>query len=175
MGFFTGWLTGHILVMDRAITDKPLDNINESPITVNEKIIKEIENFAKRFSGYPLTVSTQTCDNKVYGEAIYYELSYEDTDIVFMVENGSVKMMIGEMLGKTIEEIDKAVLVSFIQLMMYVGRLVYCSVSSKMIGKPTNHRIIKMDDVKEYIEKKTVSNYVEWKAEKGNMAVFVLK
>lgn len=175
VGFFTGWLTGHILVMDRAITDKSLDNINESPITVNEKIIKEIENFAKRFSGYPLTVSTQTYDNKVYGEAIYYELSYEDTDIVFMVENGSVKMIMGEMLGKTIEEIDKAVLVSFIQLMMYVGRLVYCSVSSKMIGKPTNHRIIKMDDVKEYIEKKTVSNYVEWKAEKGNMAVFVLK
>lgn len=175
LGFFTGWLTGHILVMDRAITDKSLDNINTSSISVNEKIIKEAENLSKRFSGYSITVSTQTYDNKIYEEAIYYELSYGDTDVVFMVENESVKKMIGEMLGKTIEVIDKAVLVSFIQFMMYVGRMVYYSVSSKIVSKPDNHRIIKSNDVKEYLEQRIVNNYVEWKAEAGNMAVFVLK
>lgn len=175
LGFFIGWLTGHILVMDRAITDRSLDDINASSNSVNEKIIREIENFSERFLGYPLTVSSQTYDNKIYAEAIYYELSYEDADIVFMVENESAKKMIGEMLGSTIEVIDKAMLVSFIQFMMNVGKMVYYSVSSKIVSKPNNHRIINVNDVKEYLDQKIVNNYVEWKAEKGNMAVFVLK
>lgn len=175
LGFFIGWLTGHILVMDRAITDKSFNNINALPISINEKIIKAIDIFSKRFSGYPLTVSTQIYDNKVYEEAIYYELSYEDADIVFMVEKESIKKMIGEMAGKTIEVIDKPVLITFIQFMMHVGRMVYYSVNSKIVSKPNNHRLIKVNEVKEYLDKKTVNNYVEWKAEKGNMAVFVLK
>lgn len=174
VGFFIGWLTGHILVMDKAITGKTFDDVNTSNISVNDKIIKEIENFSNRFFGYSYTVSTQKYDNNVYEKAIYYELSYEDTDIVFMVENGCVKAMIGEMLGKTIEVIDKAVLVSFIQLMMYVGRAVYYSASTKIVSKPNSHRIIKVNEVREYLEKKTVTNYVEWETGTGNMAVFVL-
>lgn len=175
VGFFTGWLTGHILVMDKAITDHTLDKINASDISVSEKIIKEMDIFSKKILRYPLTVFSLMYDNKVYEESIYYELSYRNTDIVFMAEKGIVKKIVAEMIGETIEVIDKAVLISFIQLMMYAGRLIYYSVSSEIVSKPDCHRIVKSEDVKSLIEGKIIINYVEWKNIEGNMAVFVLK
>ena len=38
VGFFIGWLTGHILIMNRAITDNTLTDINTSDF---EKEIKK--------------------------------------------------------------------------------------------------------------------------------------
>lgn len=173
VGFFSGWLTGHILVMDKAITDSTLRKINALDISVNEKIIKEIADFSQRFSEYRLTVVGQTYDNCVYEDAIYYELTYGDVIVLFMVQNGSVKKIVSEMTGKTVEVIDKSVLISFIQLMMYAGRMVYYSVSAEMTGKPDSHRLIASKDIAKLIENRNLTNYVEWNAENGNMAVWV--
>lgn len=175
IAFFTGWLTGHILVMDRAITDSSFEDINEANISVTEKIIKDIEGFTNRFCNYRFMLSTLSYDGNIYEDAVYYKLTYEAEELLFMTQSEVVKKMVGQMAGKSIESIDKAALISFIQLMLYAGRLVYYSLSAKIADKPESHSIIAAKDAKAYIENKKISNYVEWEAADGKIAIFVLK
>lgn len=71
--------------------------------------------------------------------------------------------------------IDKAALIAYIQIMLSAGRMVYNDISSEMVSKPDKHSIIAANKVKFYLDSKRISNYVEWDAAYGKIAVFVLR
>lgn len=71
--------------------------------------------------------------------------------------------------------IDKAALIAYIQIMLSAGRMVYNDISSEMVSKPDKHSIIAANKVKVYLDSKRISNYVEWDAAYGKIAVFVLR
>ncbi|MDE7225099.1 MAG: hemerythrin family protein [Acetatifactor sp.] len=117
LGFCVGWLNGHILVEDRAITGKiPNKWIHQASEDETESLAKAIiqtlqqlyhakaELVSKHYGGEDFTS----------GSALCYRLSYltqngKKLQVFFLYEEQFVLRMLSELLGKQIHRIDKTV------------------------------------------------------------------
>ncbi len=175
VGFFIGWLTGHILIEDKAITDDTIKLISTSTkLTVSEKIVKDICLLMDEITDCKLNASKKAYEGRVFKEAVYYEMSFDTTHILFMAENSLIRKMVGDVVGEEIAEVDKAVLVSYLQMMQDVGKAVCRCVNDAEAGKTDKHKLVQTQDVLKHLEENKLTNYVLFETDCGNMEVFVL-
>lgn len=116
LGICLGWLTGHIMVEDRAITGKTINKWNK------EKTGEEIEALEKAvtntmqdiFKLQTRTVSEHySCEN--FGNSIIYRLTYRSNEgkriqVFLVLEESLVLRTVGSMLDMQFKKVDKMVI-----------------------------------------------------------------
>lgn len=115
-GISLGWLTGHILIEDRAITGrvpKRWDTIQPKNVTAAmEKVVSQI--IMEVFKLQTRTVSVQYAGEN-FGKCIYYRISYRSKEgkrlqVFLVMEERLVLSTVGQMLGIEFKKVDKMVL-----------------------------------------------------------------
>lgn len=116
LGISLGWLTGHILIEDRAITGKVSQKWNtvlpRDEVTAMEKVIAKI--IMDVFKVRTRTVSVQYAGED-FGKSIYYRVSYRSKDgkqlrVFLVLEERLIIHTVGEMLDLKFKKIDKMAL-----------------------------------------------------------------
>lgn len=116
IGISLGWLTGHILIEDRAITGKVpkrWDSVQPKNVTAAmEKVVSQI--IMEVFKLQTRTVSLQYAGED-FGKCIYDRISYRSKEgkrlhVFLVMEERLVLKTVGQMLGIEFKKIDKMVL-----------------------------------------------------------------
>ncbi len=116
LGISLGWLTGHVLIEDRAITGKVpkrWDSIQPKNVTAAmERVVSQI--IMDVFKLKTRTVSVQYAGED-FGKSIYYRISYRSKEgkrmqVFFVLEERLVLSTVGQMLDIEFKKVDKMVL-----------------------------------------------------------------
>lgn len=122
MGFMAGWLTGHILIEDRAITGRAESRwAQEHRSDIIELLNHEFVQFMREFFGSEAKLVNRHYGGEKIGEAIYYNMEYKDEagelyDVIMIAETPAAKFMAGKMLGYKCTVLDKATFGAYVEL-----------------------------------------------------------
>lgn len=116
LGISLGWLTGHIIIEDRAITGKISQRWNEvlpkDELAAMEKVISKI--IMDVFKVKTRTVSVHYTGED-FGKSIYYRISYRSKEgkrlqVFLALEERLIRHTVGEMLNLNFKKIDNMAL-----------------------------------------------------------------
>lgn len=122
ISIFTGWLTGHILVEDQAITGKISSRWNSNCC---EDCINNIDDRFKEMMSSVFSAEATTANRHYAGERLNHGIFYRMTlkgkgvehfHVTFFAEEPVIYMMAGGMLGKKVFRMEKNALLSYIQM-----------------------------------------------------------
>lgn len=119
VGIFAGWLTGHIIIEDRAITGRAVskwkNNYKEDCFKALDSRCREIMNtlfdmrlelYNSAYEGHPLK------------EAFYYQFYCDNSiSIVLVAQKNVILRMVSKILGCVQEEFNKSVQLAYIQML----------------------------------------------------------
>lgn len=129
LGISLGWLTGHIIIEDRAITGRVPRRWNEvlpkDELAAMEKVISKI--IMDVFKVKTRTVSVQYTGED-FGKSVYYRISYRSKEgkrlqVFLVLEEQLIIHTVGEMLKISFKKIDKMALDVVKQLAQQVMNL----------------------------------------------------
>lgn len=122
MGFMAGWLTGHILVEDRAITGRAESRwAKEHRSDIIELLNHEFAQFMREFFGSEAKLVNRHYGGEKIGEAVYYNMEYKDEngelyDVIMFAEVPVSLFMAGKMLGCKCQALDRASFGAYVEL-----------------------------------------------------------
>lgn len=118
VGILAGWLTGHILIEDRAITGKSASKWASSVKgDVKERLNLEFVHFMKDFASLDFELVNGHYEGSNFGDAFFYRMEYlEGVTVTVACQNEVVLRMASTVMGKELEDLDKVVIVGYIQL-----------------------------------------------------------
>lgn len=124
VGIFAGWLTGHIIIEDRAITGKAVSkwksNYNENCFQALDRRCQEIMNTL--FSMH-LELYNSAYEGRPVREAYYYEFNYANASkIVLIAQKKVILRMVNRILGSRQEEFNKSVQLAYIQMLQNIAK-----------------------------------------------------
>lgn len=122
LGVCMGWLTGHIMIEDRKITQS--DVRPEGPAQNEEDIqhlIYALSQTIQELFGLETQVISEHYDGEDFGRALCYRLTYQNIlgerlHVIFAVEKTLVARTVGKMLFLTFHKINKTVISAMQQL-----------------------------------------------------------
>ena len=130
LGICLGWLTGHIMLTDRAITglisDRWVHNSEAKELTVLEEAIARI---TKEMMGISPRLVSEHYGGENFGKGIYIRQIYrsvagERIQIFLIFEEQMILKIFGEVLGKKLPRVDRTVIYAVNQLAkMFVKRI----------------------------------------------------
>lgn len=122
LGICLGWLTGHIMMTDRAITGRISDrwvcNPAEEELAALERAVARI---IKGMMGIEPRLVSEHYSGEDFGKAIFFRYIYRTQDgnrvqIYLAFEEGMVLRTFGEILGKKLPRVDRTVIYAVNQL-----------------------------------------------------------
>lgn len=115
IGICVGWLTGHIMIEDHAITGRVskkwvYDHSEEEISAIQKAFTQEMQGGFK-VEAHIVSTHYSGAD---FGKGIYYRLAYQSVDkervqVMFVLEESQTVRLIGEVLGIQLKRIDKIV------------------------------------------------------------------
>lgn len=122
LGVCMGWLTGHIMIEDRKITQH--DPSSREPEPDQEEISHLIHAMSQTIQGLfglDTQVASDHYDGEDFGRALHYKLTYENIlgerlHVIFAVEKPLVTRTVGKMLFLTFHKVNKTVISAMQQL-----------------------------------------------------------
>ena len=122
LGICIGWLTGHIMIEDHAITGRNINkwvyNPEESAILSLEKAISEV--MSEVFGIAPKLVS-EHYGGENFGKGVFFRFTYSSVDkekfqIFIAFEDKLILFMLSEILRRQVHKVDKTVVYAVKQL-----------------------------------------------------------
>ena len=175
IGVFTGWLAGHILVEDKAITGRAVSKWKYSSSKECEDALDfEFKKVMKELSGADVTLINRHYEGVPIENAFFYEMNYPDTKIVFIAQNPIILKMVSDMLGVKQVTMNKTVLLTYTQLVQSLAKAVLRIVKPDEIPVLESHKSISADVLLEYFKVAFPAHSMEWKTALGYLAICVI-
>lgn len=175
VGVFVGWLTGHILVEDQAITGKAVSLYNLDHTSGRLSALrKETERVLKSFTGSEITLVSDRYTGDPIPDALYYEMQYEKVRVLFIAEKNFIFQIIGSILGYIPTVMDKNVLFAYVQLVdNFVGPALTIF-KSEAVSSEHKKQVISEEQLTKYYEEDNPECSIEWKTKYGCFAIAIL-
>ena len=131
LGICLGWLTGHIMMVDRAITGRIDTRWHVNPVREELFALEEaIACVVKEMLGITPRLVSEHYNGEDFGKAIFIRLTYRDeanarVQVYIAYEERMVLQTFGEMLGKKLSRVDKTVLYAVSQLAQIMVRRIH--------------------------------------------------
>ena len=131
IGVCIGWLTGHIMMVDRAITGRIDTRWHVNPVREELFALEEaIACVVKEMLGITPRLVSEHYNGEDFGKAIFIRLIYRDeanarVQVYMAYEERMVLQTFGEMLGKKLSRVDKTVLYAVSQLAQIMVRRIH--------------------------------------------------
>lgn len=176
IGVFVGWLTGHILVEDQAITGKAVSlyNLDHSEGKL-DALRHETERVLKSFTGPSLTVVSDHYKGEAIADALYYEMKFETVRVLFIAQNQFIFNILGEILGNVPTAMTKDVLYKYVQLADNFIQPALAIYKPDEVHKDHKKQVISAEQVKTYFSQEASECSIEWKTKYGLFAICILE
>lgn len=124
VAMFAGWLTGHIMIEDRAITGKVSGRWNKNAdVQANELLQRELIGFMKDICGLNATLYNGLYEADPINDAVYYIMNFEEKmSVTVIMQKNIILRMAKIMLGIEMHTIDKTVMAAFVQVAQSMAR-----------------------------------------------------
>lgn len=115
IGICLGWLTGHIMVEDRAITGRIANKWSEAKMGRDAGRMEDVVSYVmEEVFKLQAEIISEHYSGEDFGKSIYYRLSYwvGDGNVVHVFlafEEGLMMRAVGEMLGVQFKKVDRIV------------------------------------------------------------------
>lgn len=127
LGICIGWLTGHIMIEDRAITGKvPNKWVYTAPQIEREDLEKAVGQSMQEVLGLKTTLVSEHYGGEDIGKSVFYRLNYltgqgEKVQVFMGYEERLVLQTLGEMLGRQLPRMDLTVICAMTQLSQVIA------------------------------------------------------
>lgn len=179
VGMFAGWITGHIIIEDRAITGCVNSRHGE---IANRDIINLIDSemilFIRDFFGLEGRLHNKHYAGESIPPSLYYEMDYESTSghkyIVNLIsENDLVIHMASQITGIDYRKMEKAVIMSYVQLAQTLTKQTLAMIEADTAFLITGHKMISDEILKKRFEKKNPEYSLMWKTSIGYLGMCI--
>lgn len=115
LGICIGWLTGHIMLEDHAITGKVANKWIHEPTEETAVLEEMIMRVMREVFGLKLQVVSEHYAGEDFGEKICFRMTYQDKEkkrvqVFFVLEERLVLHTVGQLLNAQFKKMDKVVL-----------------------------------------------------------------
>lgn len=176
IGIFSGWLTGHIMIEDRAITGRIASKYKG---TDNNMLIDELNNELVKFMDNLFSIKVEYLNRFYEGvyvsNCLYYEMNFNGYDVIIVSQKDVVVAETSMMLGKKIDTLDKAAMLSYVQLAQSIakGALTILEPGGEYIL--SSHRVLDDEKLKERFDNAYPEFSLQWKTNLGYVALSIIK
>ena len=128
LGVCMGWLTGHIMIEDRKLTESDNSHKNIQPdVEELEHLILAISQTIQNLFQLNAKVISRHYEGEDFGKAIYYRLSYQNLHgeklrVLFAVEKSFVSATVGKMVFLTFHKLNKTAISAMKQIFQQMMR-----------------------------------------------------
>lgn len=175
LSFLAGWLTGHILIEDRAITDRAESRwAKEHHLDKIEVIDHEFKQFMSEFFGQTPKLINRHYSGEKTDKALYYNMEYKDEngelyDVIMFAEAPVVKFMISRMLGSDCKAIDRNNIGAYLELSRSCAHQALKFFDSERQYVFFDHRAMKETELRERFKGGFPHISLLWRIEKGRL------
>lgn len=175
IGVFAGWLTGHILIEDRAITGKVSSRWNHPKDISGEALLnQEMCHFFRDLCNLELNLYTSHYEGAVTGKAFYYEMDYgEGITITLVADLPIILHMTQVMLGRKYDKIDNVVMAAHVQLAQSVAKGILTVLYPEREFKLVDHKALDNEKLKAVFAQGFPKYSLQWKSSEGYIATCV--
>lgn len=124
LAVLAGWLTGHIMIEDRAITGKVSGRWNKpADVQAEDLLQREFIGFMKDMCGLNVSLYNGLYEADPIKDAVYYIMNFEEKmSVAVIMQQRIVLHMARIMLGIDVHTIDKVVMAAFVQVAQSMAR-----------------------------------------------------
>ncbi len=128
LGICIGWLTGHIMVEDRAITGRIANKWSEAKIGKEAGRMEDVVSCVmEEVFKLQTEIVSEHYAGEDFGESVYFRMSYRDRDgklvhVFLAFEEWLLMRAVGEMLGMQFSKVDRIVVNAAKQLSQQLMR-----------------------------------------------------
>lgn len=174
---FAGWLSGHILVEDRAITGKAQSKFIRkafADLDTEEVINTEVTTFMKDMLGIDVTLVNKLYDGSHIDKAFMYEVVFNNKySVAMIVQHPMILHMVSNMMGIDTKVLDKNTIIAYTQLCNSMAKaileIVYPGKNLEMSQKQGTVNI----DFDERFSQGVPVHSMLWTSSKGSLALCV--
>lgn len=181
VGVFTGWLTGHVMIEDQAIVGKVESLWKPNDIKAEIELLhKECSIFmASIFNIRPVLIHRHYGGEQLK-EAIFFGMRFELAsgscyEIILCTERAVVLMMAGGMLGEKAFTMDKAALVSFMQIGQSIAQKIVHMIEPDVAFKLSSKRNIQHYQLQNQFAQRMPDISVLWQLPDGKFGICIEK
>ncbi len=175
IGIFAGWLTGHILIEDRAITGRAQSKWNVHNDKDREDALNsELKKFMSDFHKLDINLITRRYEGLEIENAFYYEMIFKGRRVVFFAQNAVVLKMASDILGSEQNILNKQAMMAYVQLIHSLVKVVLCIVGYAGDMTIISHRAINPEILKGYFGQNFPDYSLEWGSQVGRLGLCVM-
>lgn len=177
VGIFAGWLTGHIIIEDRAITGRAVskwkNNYKEDCFQALDRRCKEIMD---TLFGMHLELYNSAYEGRPIREAYYYEFNYANgSRLVLIAQKKVILRMVNKILGSAQEKFSKPVQLAYVQMLQNMAKDILSIVMPDEVAEPKSQRPIDSPILEQRFQRGFPQYSIMWKTPFGflTMCAFV--
>ncbi len=182
VSFLSGWLTGHIMIEDRAITGRALSRYNNDHKYSDNHEILDVE-FQKFV--HDLFRIKSSCSNKYYsGEELksahYFEFVFETEDderinksVIVFSENRLMTFMMSKIIGVKIDKIDKESLLAYIQVLIYMTKAALAITNPELLLVYKTTKTFNAKEYRQIFHTLEPRYSMKWQTDEGSMGIII--
>ena len=174
---FAGWLTGHILIEDRAITGKAESKYIRHEVADYDEIAAldaELQRFMRNMLDLKIRLVDKMYEGSKIENSFMYEVTFNGQYHVTMIAGYPLILdMVSKMLGVSMEEMSANVIIAYTQLADSIAKAVleitYSSADFAITEKKGTVEVDFEEHFRQYVPQKGLL----WTSDKGAMALCV--
>lgn len=175
IGIFAGWLSGHILIEDRAITGRMISRWSmKKDVDKAALLCDEFVHFMKDISGYDFTLSNKHYEGVPFGKSVYYRIEYKGNEAITMIcQEKIILSMAGTISGKTFTSIDSHVAAAYMQLFQSMAKGILSILHPNTEFTISRQRSITDGELRASFKKGFPAYSYQWQCKDGYFALCV--
>lgn len=170
IGVFSGWLFSHILVEDQAITGKAMSRFGTYEGDKAGILAKETGRIIRDYTGYGIEIVDESYAKNDFSEAFFYEMDYATKKLFFVSDKTLVYMMAGKVLGTEVSEMNKVVLLTYVQMVHNIVKPVLLLFAKEELDKQCEKRMISAEEYGDSLSQNALMS-IKWHTKYGCFAI----
>ncbi len=176
VSIFVGWLTGHILIEDRAITGKAISKWNQPtssdlPSMLDQQVKKVFSDLSD------MDCQMISHKNQCYDmpDALYYQIDYPNATMIFIGQYTFIRKLTKIMFGEEPPAIDKHVILAYVQLVQTMGKEILMIANPDWQPDIQAHKMIEMDILNQRLLKEIPTCNLRWKTNDATFGLVLIE
>ena len=176
VALITGWLFGHILIEDLAITGKVASRYKKYSNDVKMTLRKEIERFGRDFIRINAVLADAEYEGRKVSNAMYYEMVYKEGYTVTVIADKRIITQIAtNITGVKLTEITKMALIEYVQIIQSIAKGALYLIEKEDSFELISHRVFEAEELSEKFLVSLPEYSMLWNSELGELALCILK
>lgn len=178
MAVVTGWLVGHIMVEDRAITGRTISRHSIENAKNNELVELAVSGFMDNAFSLKVEKANEHYRGETLGDVLNYEMIFSSSSgmkrkVVFLADKSLVRFIAYKALGAKNDTIDKASITVYTQLIQVCAKRLLELLFGSDDYELVSHRSPSGNDISEMYSDSVPSNSVLYETKEGRVGVII--